>query len=99
MSLFSSDEHVTREGLVNNVNIGCSVYRSRFATVAHKVLAERILYAGYNLLYLKTNLESIENGSGNVQNGPGATSLLLKFIRNITKTAPEAASRSRLKYW
>lgn len=97
MLLFSSDEHVMREGLVNNANIGCSVYRSRFPTVAHTVLAERILYAGYNLLYLKTNPESIENGSGSVQNGPGAGWRLLNFIRNITKTAPKAASRRRLK--
>ena len=33
-----------------------------------------------------------------MENGPGAALRLLNFLRNISKTAPEAASRPRLKY-
>ena len=62
------------------------------------MLVERIFYAGSNRLYLKTAPEVWKTAPVLNQNGPGAASRLLNFLRNISKTAPEAASRPRLKY-
>ena len=61
------------------------------------MLVEWIFYAGSNLLYLKTAPEVWKTDPVLIQNGPGAASRLLNFLRNISKTAPEAASRPRLK--